>query len=159
MSDKRQEANYYMSLAFKALSNGLVEYAVDFYERSLKAQPTPQAHTYLGWAYSMMGNLEQAITHCESAIQLDPAFIHPYNDISVYLIEKGDYDGAVPYLEKAIALGDNNTKHYTHFNLGKVFAEQGLLLKAAEEFRQALTCDPHFELAARGLIEITEQIH
>ena len=49
--------------------------------------------------------------------------------------------------------------HYTHFNLGRVFAQRGMLLRAAEEFREALKVEPNFRAAAEGLIAITENLN
>jgi tetratricopeptide (TPR) repeat protein len=62
--------------------------------------PTAEAHTFLGWAYSHAGYVERAIAECKRAIEVDPDFGNPYNDIGVYLIEKGALDDAVPWLER-----------------------------------------------------------
>ncbi len=75
--------------------------AVDLYRRSIETCPTPEAHTFLGWAYAHAGYVERAIAECKRAIEVDPNFGNPYNDIGAYLIEKGALDDAVPWLERA----------------------------------------------------------
>ena len=57
------------------------EDAIRLYKESIALYPTADAHTYLGWAYSFVGRLNEAIAQCEIAIQLDPEFGNPYNDI------------------------------------------------------------------------------
>ncbi|MBU6429271.1 MAG: tetratricopeptide repeat protein, partial [Cyanobacteria bacterium REEB65] len=73
--------------------------AIAHYRRSLEFCPTAEAYTFLGWTFSFLGNLQEAIAACQKAIHLDPEFGNPYNDIGVYLIEQGSYDQAIPYLE------------------------------------------------------------
>jgi Flp pilus assembly protein TadD len=41
---------------------------------------------------------EEAIAECHRAIEIDPDFGNPYNDIGAYLIERGDLRGAIPWL-------------------------------------------------------------
>jgi len=156
---QKEKGKYYLGLACQALYEGDIEYAIDLYVRSIDACPSAEAHTYLGWAYSLMGKLEEAIGECKKAIALDPEYGNPYNDVGAYLIEIGKYEDAVPYLEKALRAKRYDNLHYPHFNLGRVFAQRGMLLKAAEEFREALKIEPSFRLAADSLLEITEQIH
>ena len=61
-----------------------------------KCSPTAEAHTFLGWAYSFLGDYESAITECRNAIELDPDFGNPYNDIGAYLIQQGDSTKPMP---------------------------------------------------------------
>ncbi len=159
-ADKRvQDAAFFLRQGFSAQRQGDVGQAIDLYRRSLAAYPTPEAHTCLGSAYSQQGKLDDAISECECAIAIDPDFGNPYNDIGTYLIEKGSYEEAMPYLEKALKARRYEHPHYTHFNLGRVFAQRGMLLKAAEEFREALKVEPNFRAAAEGLIAITENLN
>ena len=45
--------------------------------------------------------LDDAIAQCEIAIELDPEFGNPYNDIGVYLMQQQRLDEAIPWLERA----------------------------------------------------------
>jgi len=51
--------------------------AIRLYKESIALYPTADAHTYLGWAYSFKGRLNEAIAQCEIAIELDPDFGNP----------------------------------------------------------------------------------
>src|SRR5947207_9371867 len=66
--------------------------AVELYKKSIDAYPTAEAHTFLGWTYSWMGRIDDAIAECLKAIDVDPTFGNPYNDIGSYLIMKGQID-------------------------------------------------------------------
>src|ERR1700751_4086595 len=76
--------------------------AVELYKKSIETYPTAEAYTFLGWTYSWMGRLDDAIAECLKAIEVDPAFGNPYNDIGSYLMMKGQIDEAIPWLERAL---------------------------------------------------------
>lgn len=154
-----QDAGQLLQQGFVAQRDGDVVNAIELYRRSLATYPTPEAHTCLGSAYSEQGRFDDAILECESAIAIDPEFGTPYNDIGSYLIEKGRYDEALPYLQKALKVRRYEHPHHTHFNMARVFAQRGMMLKAAEEFREALKIEPNFRAAAEGLITITQSLN
>ena len=73
--------------AYQFQMQGDLELAVELYRKSIATYPTAEAYTYLGWAYRFQGRLEDAIAECKRAIEIDPGFGNPYNDIGAYLIE------------------------------------------------------------------------
>nr|MBA3966008.1 tetratricopeptide repeat protein [Nitrospirales bacterium] len=85
--------------AYELQMKGQLEEAVDLYKQSIDLFPTAEAHTFLGWAYSFMGQLQEAIEECQLAIRQDPDFGNPYNDIGAYLIELNQLEEAIPWLE------------------------------------------------------------
>src|SRR5262249_46349416 len=87
--------------AYKAQMEGDYERAVELYQSSLELHPTAEGHTFLGWAYHFQGRIQDAIGECKRAIALDPDFGNPYNDIGAYLIELGNVDEAIPWLQEA----------------------------------------------------------
>ena len=89
-----------------------------------------------------MGNTALAIDLCKKAIEADPQFGNPYNDIGSYLIARGDLDAAIPWLEKAILAPRYEPRHFPHINLGKVYLAKEQPLKAVQEFRKALSFTP-----------------
>src|SRR4029453_16094796 len=80
---------------------GDLDRAVETYKRSIETYPTAEAHTYLGWTYSFQNRIDDATAECLKAIEIDPEFGNPYNDIGVYLMQQERFDEAVPWLEKA----------------------------------------------------------
>ena len=75
--------------AYQAQMEGDYDRAVELYQSSLDLYPTAEAHTFLGWTYHFQGRLDEAIAECKRAIEIDPEFGNPYNDIGAYLIELG----------------------------------------------------------------------
>jgi Tfp pilus assembly protein PilF len=121
---------------------GALDLAVQLYTKSIELCPTAEAYTYRGWAYHGMGRLDDAIAECMRAIDVDPAFGNPYNDIGAYLIEKHDFDGAIEWLEKAKAAPRYEPRHFPYMNLGRVYAAKGMVRRAIEEFERALAIVP-----------------
>jgi tetratricopeptide (TPR) repeat protein len=121
---------------------GKLDDAIRLYKESIVLYPTADAHTYLGWTYSFQGRIDDAIAQCEIAIQLDPEFGNPYNDIGVYLMQQQKLDEAIPWLEKAKQAKRYEPRHFPYLNLGRVYVAKGMLQKALEEFRGALARNP-----------------
>jgi Tfp pilus assembly protein PilF len=118
------------------------EDAIRLYKESIALYPTADAHTYLGWAYSFVGRLNEAIAQCEIAIQLDPEFGNPYNDIGVYLMQQQRFDDAIPWLEQAKSATRYEPRHFPFINLGRIYLTKGMIQKALEEFGGALKINP-----------------
>lgn len=127
--------------------NGQLEEAVKNYKISIELHPTAEAHTYLGWAYSFMGNLEDAIAECKKAIDLDPDFGNPYNDIGSYLIQLGEIDEAIVWLELALKSKRYASYHFAHLNLGRAYELKGMWFEALEQYKTAMEIEPNYEPA------------
>ena len=125
--------------------------AVELYMKSIEAYPTAEAYTFLGWTYSFMGRVDDAIAECHKAIEVDPTFGNPYNDIGAYLIEQGHPADAIPWLEKAIASTRYDAYHYPWYNLGRVYVAQELYNKARQCFEQSRQIEPRYQPAVDGL--------
>jgi tetratricopeptide (TPR) repeat protein len=98
--------------AYQAQMEGDYDRAVELYQSSLELHPTAEAHTFLGWTYHFQGRVEEAIAECKRAIELDPEFGNPYNDIGAYLIELGRFDEAIPWLERATEALRYEPRHF-----------------------------------------------
>jgi tetratricopeptide (TPR) repeat protein len=116
--------------------------AIRLYKESIKLYPTADAHTYLGWAYSYKGRLNEAIAQCEIAIEIDPEFGNPYNDIGVYLMQQQRHDDAIPWLERAKNAKRYEPRHFPYINLGRIYLTKGMIQKAIEEFNGSLKINP-----------------
>jgi tetratricopeptide (TPR) repeat protein len=116
--------------------------AIRLYKQSIALYPTADAHTYLGWAYSFQGRLNEAIAECETAIELDPEFGNPYNDIGVYLMQQQRLDDAIPWLERAKLATRYEPRHFPYINLGRIYLTKSMIQKALEEFAAALAINP-----------------
>jgi Tfp pilus assembly protein PilF len=121
---------------------GDLDESIRLYRESIAVCPTADAHTYLGWAYSFQGRIDDAIAECEIAIKLDPEFGNPYNDIGVYLMQQEKFDEAILWLERAKTAKRYEPRHFPYLNLGRVYVTKGMINKALEEFRGVLQINP-----------------
>ena len=126
--------------------------------RSIEIHPTAEAHTYLGFAYRHQGRLEDAIAECERAIEVDPAFGNPYNDIGAYLIELGSSEDAIPWLEKSTHSERYESYQFPWYNLGRVYTAKEMYRKASECFQNALDIEPEYEAAQKAFDRLRRSI-
>lgn len=134
--------------------DGDLREAERYYQISLDYQPTAEAHTFLGWAYSQQDQIDEAIRECMEAIDVDPDFGNPYNDIGAYLLQKGKMEMAIEWFQKALKAPRYESYCFPHFNLGRVYRMRGHLEQARDHFRRALEEHPDFEEAEEALQEV-----
>ncbi|HVB85073.1 MAG TPA: tetratricopeptide repeat protein [Candidatus Dormibacteraeota bacterium] len=152
MPDEKQEhAQELFQQAYRAQMAGELDRAIELYKRSIEICPTSEAHTFLGWTYHFQGDTRAAIDECKRAIEVDPTFGNPYNDIGAYLIDLGRYDEAISWLEKAIRAPRYEPRQFPHFNLGRVYLAKGNFLRARQCFQEALRIEPDYLLAQRAI--------
>lgn len=152
--DGRTRAVALFQQAYEAQQRGQLREAIALYERSLEAHPTAEAHTFLGWTWSFLGDLDEAIACCKRAIEVDPSFGNPYNDIGAYLIERGELDAAIPWLQRAKQAPRYEAPQFPRFNLGRVYLAREMLSAALREFEEALEVRPGYEPAVRAIAAI-----
>ena len=150
----RHLANRLFQEAYQLQMKKQFDEAIRVYKKSIESFPTAEAHTFLGWTYSMMGRVDDAIEECQRAIEVDPTFGNPYNDIGAYLIQKGQLDNAIPWLERALEAPRYESYCYPHMNLGRVYETKKQWLRAKEEFNKALRENPDYTPAKEGLMRI-----
>src|SRR5512140_3775571 len=101
LTSARYRAEELWRKAYAYQLNGDLAEASEMYRASSAAYPTAEAHTFLGWSLSFLERYDEAIAECAKAIEIDPDFGNPYNDIGVYLMEQGNWREARPWLEQA----------------------------------------------------------
>src|SRR6202165_2907879 len=146
-------------LGTKRRSKDQVEEAVNLFEQSIVVKPTAEGHTFRGWALSHLGRLDEATEDCKQAIQLDPDFGNPYNDIGVYLMQKGKFDEAIPWLGKAKQARRYEPRQFPFMNLGRVYLKQGRWWDALREFEGAVQAAPGDVHAAKTLHQLRGQLN
>jgi len=149
--EDKKEAWRFFQQAYEYQMKGDLEEAVDLYKKSIATHPTAEAYTFLGWTYSFMGRLDDAIEECRHAIKVDPEFGNPYNDIGAYLIEQGQFDEAIPWFQQAMQARRYESPAFPHLNLGRVYEKKGQWDRGVDSYKQALTLNPQYALAKKAL--------
>ena len=145
------EAREHFERGYEEQMAGRIDAAIECYGRSIAIQPTAEAHTFLGWAFSHQGRHEDAIVECRTAIAVDPTFGNPYNDIGAYFIELGWWKEAVLWLEKALVASRYENREFAHMNLGRVYEHLGQWEKALKAYKAALALNPSYMTARQAL--------
>ncbi len=158
-SEDKEEAWDLFQRAYELQMKGNLEEAVSLYKESIARHPTAEAYTFLGWTYSFMGRIDEAIDECHHAIRVDPDFGNPYNDIGVYLIEKEHFDEAIPWFTRAMDAKRYESPAFPHMNLGRVYEQKGEWDDAIESYKRAITLSPNYSLARRALGRIISRLN
>lgn len=158
-AEARARAMAYFRDAYELQAQGLWAEAMACYRRSIALYPTAEAHTYLGWVYSFLKLYDEAIAECRRAIELDPDFGNPYNDIGAYLIELQRPADAIPWFERALQAPRYDARCYPLYNLGRVYENQGRWQQALDYYRRALTENPAYELARTNLHRLQARLN
>ena len=152
--ERRRRARLLFYKAYRAQCKGDLEEAVRLYQQSIRECPTAEAYTFLGWTYSFMGKLEEAIQECMKAIETDPEYGNPYNDIGAYLIELGRLQEAIPWLEKALRAQRYDHRCFPWMNLGRIWERLAWWEEALICYKRALECDSNYEPAAKAVARL-----
>lgn len=158
-ADRESEARQRFQEAFEAQMAGEYDRAVELYLGSLALHPTAEAYTFLGWTYHFQGKIDEAIAECKRAIEVDPDFGNPYNDIGAYLIDLGKYDEAIPWLEQAIVAKRYEPRHFPYFNLGRVYLAKGMITRARDLFQKSLDIEPRYTLARQAIERVRRMVN
>lgn len=153
------QAMEFFQMGYQSQMEGRLEEAVYYYKKSLEIEETAEGHTFLGWAYSFMGKLGEAIAECHKAIAVDAEFGNPYNDIGSYLIQSGQPAEALPWLEKAKHAKRYATPEYACVNMGRAYEILGLWPLALEEYRGALQRNPGYIPAQTALARLVIRLN
>ena len=146
-SEAAELSKKHLVRAYQLQLSGQVEEAIEEYKMSIDALPTAEGWAFLGWAYSFLENYKEAIACCKEGIKVDLEFGNCWNDIGAYLILQQKYDEAKHYLYRALEAQRYATKHFPHYNLGRILERQGKWFEALEEYQEALNIEPNYEMA------------
>jgi len=99
------------------------------------------------------GNNEEAITAYRKSIDLKPENNpYAYNNLGLIYVLSGQYEDAVPLLEKAVQQKDDVDFFYN--NLGMAYEGAGDFQSAKISFERALEIHPDYNKAAENLLRI-----
>ena len=112
----------------------------------------PEAWNNLGFIYLQGQRLEEAATHFERAIALDPDLAVAWVNAGSTKMLSGDLDGAVVSFERALALTPDNVAAMG--NLGLIYMQQGRQAEARSQFESVLRLSPGDPRAQAMLLQL-----
>jgi hypothetical protein len=95
------------------------------------------------------GYFDDAITHYEKAIQLDPNFATAYNNLGNVYVEKNQTEKAINFFQKALEIVPDFAEACN--NLGKALFEIGVPEEAVRYCRRAIQIKPNYAEAYNNL--------
>jgi Tfp pilus assembly protein PilF len=137
---------------------GNYETALEHFQESLDTDETAEAYTYCGWMHNTLGDSDVALSQWYRAIEVDPEFGNPYNDIGSSLLQKGRLNEAVRWFYKALDAENYDTRQFPHVNLGKLYLAKKLYKKSLYHFHQALEIDPGNRQLEFMILDLEEKL-
>lgn len=157
-----QREKKYEDLIQKAhqwISNKEHDLARETLMRALNFKETAEAYNLIGWTYSLDSDFEKAKNFSLKAIQTDPAYGAPYNDLGSYLLAEGNVNESLKWFELAKNSRNYQNREYPFINAGRAYMGQRKYDKALEEFSMALTLAPHNEELHNTVQRIKETLN
>jgi Flp pilus assembly protein TadD len=112
-------------------------------------QDNDVAQTNLGMFLADRGQLDEAVSHLRTALDIRSGGVQPHYDLSFALIhcdlgyalaKKGELDDAITHLRKAIEFQPDYAD--AHYNLGTAFFQRGRIDEAIAEWQKTLSIRP-----------------
>ncbi|HNV68436.1 MAG TPA: polysaccharide deacetylase family protein [Candidatus Ozemobacteraceae bacterium] len=105
----------------------------------------------LGILYARVGQLNDALSVWQRALEYDPRYVHLYNNIGSALKTQKRFAEARQVFQRGLQVAPS---YWIHYNLGLLEKELGRLADAAICFQMALRMNPKFEPAQQKMREI-----
>jgi tetratricopeptide (TPR) repeat protein len=103
---------------------------------------TAQYYLDQGKEHFKGGNLDQAITDYNKALELNPNLASAYNNLGAIFVQKDQFDRAMTAYNKAIELDPKQAQFYN--NRGGAYRELNHYDEAIADFNRALELNPNY---------------
>ena len=107
------------------------------------------AHNNLGNALLKMGSVEEAITHYQKALQINPDYAKAHNNLGIALLQKGSVEEAITHYQKALQINPDYAE--ACYNLGNALLQKGSVDEAITCYQKALQINPDYAKAYSNL--------
>jgi len=103
-----------------------------------------ESYNLLGYTYLVQNRFEPAERMFDRAIDIDPAFIRPYVNLSMVSLRRGNTGKALKILKTVIKVRPDYYIAYN--NLGDIYLKQSKYDEAVRQFNKCIEVNPRFEL-------------
>jgi tetratricopeptide (TPR) repeat protein len=135
------------------------ERALAHFNKALNYVETAEVLTLIGWAYSLMEDLDQAKSYCLRAIQTDADYGPPYNDLGSYLLNEGQIEESLKWFDMAKKSINYQNREYPYINAGRAWMLKKNLTRALDEFSKALSIAPFNDELHSTVEKLKKSIH
>jgi len=116
---------------------------ISLYQATLAQNPKCWMAEYnLGLALKNQGEVDQAIAHYRSAINIWPDYVEAHYNLGGAYIEKGEFDEALAEYRRAIEIHPDEAD--SHNNYGSALRELKQFDRAEAEYKRALSLRPQY---------------
>jgi tetratricopeptide (TPR) repeat protein len=98
------------------------------------------AHNILGAGLTNQGEIEEAVTHLETALRLAPQYAEAWYNLGIALAHLGKLEEAADHYDKAVQIQPKFAK--AHNNLGNTLVRLGKVEEAITHYTEALQLKP-----------------
>jgi protein O-mannosyl-transferase len=115
------------------------------------------AHNNLGDVLLKKGLVDEAIVHCQKAVEIRPNYQLGHNSLGVALLQKGQVDEAIAHFQTVLEINPNQSTHrnvsdaLAHLNLGNILLKKGRADEAIAHYEKALEITPRSVLTQNNL--------
>jgi tetratricopeptide (TPR) repeat protein len=103
----------------------------------------------LGLALLKNGNVDEAIHHFQTALEIRPGFAEAHYNLGCALLKKGSVDEAIHHFQQALRIKPDSAE--AHNNLGNALFKMGREYEALSHFQKALQIKPDYTEAHSNL--------
>lgn len=132
--------------------------ALDYLKNALLVKPSEKRALYAKGMYEQEHELyNEAMQTYTDLVKAHPNFREAYHNLGyIHLAYLRLFQQATIHFTEAIKVDPNYIEAY--YNRGYSFELMGDINNAAKDYRKALSLSPNYELAAKGLTRVTEEI-
>jgi len=132
----------FINLGHEAIYYKQILRAKEHFTKAINLIETSEALTLLAWVQSVLGFTEEAKKLCLKAIELDPGYGPPYNDLGMFFMEEGFFEESLKWFEKAKKSINYQNREYPYINSGRAYMKVKKYDQALKELQMALTLVP-----------------
>jgi tetratricopeptide (TPR) repeat protein len=107
------------------------------------------AHYSLGDALMQKGSVGEALTHFQTALQINPDYAEAHNYLGNILLQNGRVDEAIAHYQKALQIKPDYA--YACYDLGNALLKKGRAAEAIAHYQKALQINPDYAEAYNNL--------
>ncbi|MCE9547952.1 MAG: tetratricopeptide repeat protein [Planctomycetia bacterium] len=102
---------------------------------------------YLNWGATLadQGHMDEAVSHYQEALQINPHYAEAHNNWAAALQRQGRLEEAIIHYQQAFQMNPNFAE--AHYNWGNALVGLGSLEEALEHFQAAVRLDPNLAMA------------